>query len=181
MTNIEITENPEHRIKALVKELFLTPGPSGGQLYSINEIIREVNKKEPMFGRMVNADRIYEWAYDRDVSERPSWVDLVALGAKLNLKTVDRLEDRSWEETIYQKMFEMEALMTNEQMMLKQAAINQISTAIEEARQDQRPVFRDMQEALFALSTSTGGLLSSFNPMLMRTVLPSGGKPKRKR
>jgi hypothetical protein len=162
----------EERVSNLVKELFLTPGPEGGQLYSLEQIHKIAMDEDSSWGSIATPDRIMEWAYERNPPEAPTWIELVSLSTKLSLKTKDRMKGRTWEETIMQRLHKMDRIRCSELCMLRNSAIDYISNEIERRKRENVPLFDSIGEAMLALRISDTALTSFLDPRLATFSIP---------
>jgi hypothetical protein len=173
----------EKIVKNLVKELFLTPGPEGGQLYSLEQIHKIAMKEDSLWGNIATPDRIIKWAYERDPPEAPMWIELVSLSTKLSLKTKDLMEGRTWEETIMQRLYKADSIRSSELWMQRSTSIEYLFNELERRKRENVPLFDSIEDALLALRISDTALTSFLDPRLATFSIsgPRSAAPKRRR
>jgi hypothetical protein len=168
----------EEDAKDIAKDLYLTPGPAGGQLYSLARIHDIIAERDDILGLLATPKNIRRWSYEHDDIGMPSWVDLMTLSAKLGLKTADRMEGRTWEETIIQRYYESEALWTSGTWRVSDAALNAILDRIEASARNHEPIFTDIVQELEVFREANMALKTSFVPGFMNITGPAR-RPKR--
>lgn len=154
-------------IKEICKDLFLTPSNQGQFKYTINSIITELGKRNPIYPAIATYEDIKRWSYDHNPPEAPSWVELRSLASKLGLSASDRYPEETWEDAIFRKWYAFDSTSNAEFWLLKSHAVQFLTDEIQRKQNEKLPLFASVNDAIDTLNSANSGLMSSFSPHTM--------------